>query len=249
MFFAASLSSLSEVHLHLEQTVWQPLKLIQPNFHLGWDLFLALIPFAIALIIFHPSRKLPKVLNWSLLLVFVAFLPNAPYVLTDVIHLIDRIRVTPALPVWATSLLLVEFSLYFFIGMQSFTVSLMLWERKLKQQHYTWLILPIEWLMILLSAFGMYLGRFDHFNSWDLVTDPEKLMDHSLREAISLQPQMVTLFFVAVVALIFYLTKMTNIMVANLLHPLSENHPTESPEQAVGGPKSPFTIPNSVSRT
>ena len=202
---------------HLEQTFQQALKIIQPNFHMGWDLFLALIPLVLAIVLFQPNPRKSGWLHWPLFGLFILFLPNASYVLTDVIHFADKIRVTPPLPLWAVSLLLIEFILYFFIGLQSFTLSLMLWGRRLKQQHRGWLILPLEILVLSLSAFGMYLGRFDRFNSWDLVTDPEALMDHALAEIVHQRPQMITVIFFGVTTMLFYLIKFGNLMVCDLL--------------------------------
>src|SRR5215510_6980994 len=66
---------------------------------LAWNLFLAWIPFAI-------SQKLPGVKNrWRILLLFSAwllFLPNAPYIITDFLHLKQR----PPVPYWYDILLL-----------------------------------------------------------------------------------------------------------------------------------------------
>ena len=224
MFFAETLNTIIEIQPRLERPTSEALEIIRPNFHLGWNLLLAIIPLVLALIIFRPSSASPKMGDLPLMMLFIIFLPNAPSVLTDVTHLVDKIRSMPALPFWAACLMMVEFFLYFFIGMQSFTISMMLWERNLREQGLRWLILPVECLMIVLSAVGMYLGRFDRFNSWDIVTDPERLVDHSLREAIRHQPQMTTLMFISIVAIIYYLTKTVNMVVIALLQPLPDNH-------------------------
>ncbi len=56
-----------------------------------WNLFLAFIPLALSVWLFR-FRRGSSWLWWLGFLVFYAFLPNAPYLLTDVIHLIDDIR-------------------------------------------------------------------------------------------------------------------------------------------------------------
>ena len=64
-------------------------------FFLPWNLFLAWIPFvlALALAVVHVRRG-PRPLLWSLGAGWLLFLPNAPYILTDFIHL-GRLRGAP----------------------------------------------------------------------------------------------------------------------------------------------------------
>jgi uncharacterized membrane protein len=209
----------------LEQTMEQAIGIIRPNFHLGWDLFLALIPLGLSLLIFRHNNRIHPLLWWLLLGVMVLFLPNAPYVLTDVIHFVSKVRVTPPLPIWAMSLLLLEFFFYFLIGMQSFTLSLMLWGRKLKRHRAGWLILPIELIILGLSAFAMYLGRFDRLNSWNILSAPEKLLDQSLKEAVTLESEEITLIFFVVITFVFYALKLGNHLIAKLLQ---HHHPHSS---------------------
>ena len=83
----------------VEQTIEQAISVIRPEFHMGLDISLALIPFLLALLLFR-FAKLPGLLWWPFFAVFVLFLPNAPYVLTDVIHFVAKVRVTPPLPIW-----------------------------------------------------------------------------------------------------------------------------------------------------
>src|SRR5688572_14814497 len=58
---------------------------------MGWNLFLAFLPWAISLVVFRPKRHVTLLwLFWAA--VCVVFLPNAAYVLTDVIHLPSAVR-------------------------------------------------------------------------------------------------------------------------------------------------------------
>jgi uncharacterized membrane protein len=56
---------------------------------MGWNLLLAAIPVLLAWVLFRPARR-RAALWWLGLAVFVAFLPNAAYVLTDAVHLMAR---------------------------------------------------------------------------------------------------------------------------------------------------------------
>lgn len=200
----------------LEQTYDQALAVITPNFHMGLDLTLAFIPFLLALLLFR-SIRLPGLLWWPLFGVFVLFLPNAPYVLTDVIHFVSKVRVNPPLPIWAMSALLFEYILYFLFGMQCFTLSIMLWEDLLRRRGVFWLILPLELILIGASSFAIYLGRIDRLNSWDVVTDPKGLLDHALRDAMMPKPLELTLIFFVSVTVIHYLLRGMNSFVRFLL--------------------------------
>lgn len=207
-------------HALVEQTIDQAIALIQPNFHMGLDVSLALIPFLLALLLFR-SIKLPSLLWWPLFAVFVLFLPNAPYVLTDVIHFVSKVRVTPPLPIWAMSILLFEYIVYFLFGMQCFTLSIMLWNSLLRRHGFGWLTLPLELLLIAASSFAIYLGRIDRLNSWDVVTDPRGLLDHALCDAIMPKPLELTVIFFVVVLVIHYLLKGMNSFARFLLSPKS----------------------------
>ncbi len=200
----------------VEQTIEQAISVIRPEFHMGLDISLALIPFLLALLLFR-FAKLPGLLWWPFFAVFVLFLPNAPYVLTDVIHFVAKVRVTPPLPIWAMSVLLFEYILYFLFGMQCFTLSIMLWDNVLKRRGFKWMILPMELLLIAASSFAIYLGRIDRLNSWDVVTDPHGLLDHALRDATMPKPLELTVIFFVAVTVIHFLLKGMNSLVITLL--------------------------------
>jgi uncharacterized membrane protein len=211
-------------HAVVEQKLEQAITVISPNFHMGLDLSLALIPFLLALLLFR-SVKLSALVWWPLFAVFVLFLPNAPYVLTDVIHFVAKVRVTPPLPIWAMSILLLEYILYFLFGMQCFTISVMLWDGALKRRGLGWLILPLEILMIAASSFAIYLGRIDRLNSWDVVTDPLGLLDHALRDATMPKPLELTMIFFVAVTLVHFLLRGMNCLVLSLILPKASDRP------------------------
>jgi uncharacterized membrane protein len=72
-----------------------------PHFSMGKNFVLALVPFGLSLVLFR--LKLPRYnfwwncLWWMLALAFLLFLPNAAYVLTDIIHLIALLQTPPLL--------------------------------------------------------------------------------------------------------------------------------------------------------
>ncbi len=89
---------------------------------MSWNLFLAFIPLGLSLVLFR--RNLHRSIFWWLgFLVFFAFLPNAPYVLTDIIHLITYIRKVDS--IWLITLILIPLYLCFMLlGFEAYVISL-----------------------------------------------------------------------------------------------------------------------------
>ncbi|WP_395746225.1 DUF1361 domain-containing protein [Prosthecobacter sp.] len=131
-----------------------------------WNLFLAAIPLGLSLALRRMNRLLPAL---PLLGMWLLFFPNAPYVLTDLMHL----HKNPWGPVWLDLLMLLSFALVsLWYGFQSLHIVQHWFARKFS--HTT------AWCVSLgslgLSGFGVYLGRFDRWNSWDLVHRPVSLL-------------------------------------------------------------------------
>ncbi len=62
------------------------------NGWIPWNLALACLPLALSVGLFRDSRQGRSWLWWMGWIVFLAVLPNAPYLLTDIVHLIDTVR-------------------------------------------------------------------------------------------------------------------------------------------------------------
>jgi len=132
-----------------------------------WNLILAWVPVFFAWLA-HRWRhyRLLMLLHGGL---WLLFLPNAPYLLTDLIHL----GKASGISLWYDLLLLLLFAFNgLFLGF--FSLSLM-------QDLVTDLLgATIGWLFatttLALSSFGVYLGRFLRWNSWDLLTRPHWLL-------------------------------------------------------------------------
>jgi uncharacterized membrane protein len=138
--------------------------------HLGlvWNLFLAWIPFILAYIAHAVSwRRL-----WLYLVIpFVAFLwllffPNAPYMLTD---LQDIARGTSGAPLWYDVIILVWFS---WTAMLLGVVSLYLMHDITQRTFGRFAGWAFVFIILPLSSFGIYVGRFMRLNSWDILQNP-----------------------------------------------------------------------------
>lgn len=181
-------------------------KLFTHNLHwMSWNLFLALIPLGLSFWLFRATTQ--RYWYWWLtLLVFIAFLPNAPYVLTDIIHLIDDIRRVNS--IWGISLVLIpQYLIFFIIGFEAYVLSLMALGRYLKHHHQKSLILPSELFLHILSAIGIYLGRFQRFNSWDIVTQLDDLTNTVLNDLANKFPVLVIVISFIILAGAYWLAK------------------------------------------
>ncbi|MGD0262052.1 MAG: DUF1361 domain-containing protein [Verrucomicrobiota bacterium] len=134
---------------------------------LVWNLFLAWLPLVFALLASEKFQT-ASARNWrflSLAGAWLLFFPNAPYIFTDLIHLTTRfyghfwVDLTLILLCALTGLVLGFVSLYL---MQSVV------ERMLGRAA-SWLFIAA---VAALSGFGIYVGRFMRFNSWDVLFKP-----------------------------------------------------------------------------
>jgi uncharacterized membrane protein len=139
--------------------------------YMFWNLFLAFVPFLISsiLLLYVNKNNFFKPLFIIGFVLWFFFLPNAPYVITDLIH-IGRIR---SVPVMYDSFLLFGSALVsFLMGLYSIShiekIFLLRFSKKLTNIFIA--------IIIFLSSFGIYIGRFLRFNSWDFFMDHNFLL-------------------------------------------------------------------------
>ena len=172
---------------------------------MAWNLFLAFIPLVLSIWLFRRSRQ-PSLLWWIGLVVFLAFLPNAPYVLTDIIHLIYDIR--QGFSEWVVTLVLVpQYILFILAGFGAYVLSLINLGYYLNQQHRHRYVIWAELVLHALSALGIYLGRFLRFNSWDLVTRLDSVAGTVVDDLAAKRPALVMFVTFVVVAGLYWLMK------------------------------------------
>ncbi|GAA4238257.1 DUF1361 domain-containing protein [Postechiella marina] len=135
---------------------------------LVWNLFLAVVPFAITAHII----SLPKLNKYLMFLWFSAwllFLPNAPYIVTDLLH----IKFNNTNLLWLDILVISAFALN---GLILFYYSLLEMKTVLLKHIQTHKVSFLINLIPFLSAFGVYLGRFLRYNSWEILSNPRVLI-------------------------------------------------------------------------
>lgn len=138
---------------------------------LVWNLFLAWLPYLCSLWIVSLHRRNPQ-RWWYLLLpsvLWLIFLPNAPYIVTDLWHLGER----PPIPMWYDIGLLATFA---WTGLFLAVASLNTMQHVVRAYLGGMLSWFFAFAVIGMSGFGIYLGRFLNWNSWDLITSPQDIL-------------------------------------------------------------------------
>jgi uncharacterized membrane protein len=136
---------------------------------LVWNLFLAWVAVAAALVCHALARRHIYGFAIGAGVIWLLFFPNAPYMLTDYIHIREMPLTSPlwwdvlmlSSFVW-TALMLGFFSLYLMQGV---------WRAHMGR-FGSWLLVA---LALGLGSFGVYLGRFVRLNSWDALLHPRSV--------------------------------------------------------------------------
>ncbi len=177
---------------------------------MGWNLFLALLPLVLAILLFR-RRPQSNLLLWLGLVPFLLLLPNAAYVLTDIVQLVRQVRQTPYLPTRTITLVLLpEYSLFMLAGFQAHVLSVTRLGEYCRAHWGERTQIPVEIAVNFLVAVGIYLGRYHRFNSWDVLRNPLGLVGQSWDDLTNPAALWIMgLIFVVVVAL-FYAMKSLN---------------------------------------
>lgn len=175
-----------------------------------WNLFLAYIPFVLSFWLFRRKRIVRSLLWWIAYVIFVAFLPNAPYMLTDIIHLMDAIR--DGYSVWVLTIIFVPLHAFAMLaGFEAYVVSVMNQSHYLVKEGSKQYVTISELLIHALAAVGIYLGRFLRFNSWDLVTSPDTVLLGTLDTLTSRRPILVIFVTFVVITVAYWIAKQITI--------------------------------------
>jgi uncharacterized membrane protein len=181
-----------------------------------WNLLLAWVPFVFAAIAYRLAsahRAVLYVLIVAAAVVWLAFFPNAPYILTDFLHLGSMGDIVPG---WYDVLMLYWFA---WTGLMLGVVSLYLMQEIVTRGLGT----AAGWVFVVFAAglgsFGIYLGRFLRWNSWDIVRRPGPLANELLGRVTDPASQPRLLGFTLLFALLFLFIYVAVYIFAKLTKP------------------------------
>jgi uncharacterized membrane protein len=134
-----------------------------------WNLFLAWIPLLFVLVLRKNEQVGKSTIRSSIVLIsWLLFFPNAPYILTDLFHLLHR----PHFPLWYDLIMILSFA---WTGLLTGFVSLIEIQNFFIEKFGKGVSWFVTVLALVLGSFGVYLGRYGGFNSWDVITNPFEL--------------------------------------------------------------------------
>lgn len=131
---------------------------------LNWNLFLAWIPLLLSscILAFNIKSKISLIF---ISIVWILFFPNSPYILTDLFHL----RARNSIPIWYDLIVILS---YAWTGLICGFISLNDIEKRLSEYGKRNSISGVIVFFLFMSSFGVYLGRFLRWNSWDVLNNP-----------------------------------------------------------------------------
>lgn len=165
---------------------------------MAWNLALAVVPLVLSVVLFRGARRHTAVW-WLGAAAFLVFLPNAPYVLTDLVHLPGDVRAHPDRVVLLG--VLPQYGAFLAAGLLAYVVAVrnvvlhlrgLGWPRPARA--------AAELSLHGLCAVGIAIGRFARFNSWDVVLRPGDVAQSLLAHAGDAFPAAVVLFLFAAIA-------------------------------------------------
>ncbi len=135
-------------------------------FFIPWNLFLAWLPFYF---VNNLGTGGLNIRNGLILAAWLLFFPNAPYIITDLFHLTYR----PPVPLYFDLVLLFTAA---WNGLLMGLLSVKKLEQWLLQLYKPVTVKLLIIVCFFLCGFGIYLGRYERFNSWHILTQPLDLL-------------------------------------------------------------------------
>lgn len=131
---------------------------------LNWNLFLAWIPLLLSsfILAFNIRSRISLIF---IIIIWILFFPNSPYILTDLFHLKARNEI----PIWYDLIVILS---YAWTGLICGFISLNDIEQRLPYYGKKKMITGLIIFFLFMSSFGVYLGRFLRWNSWDVLNNP-----------------------------------------------------------------------------
>jgi uncharacterized membrane protein len=171
-------------------------------FFYPWNLFLGILPVFFSGLLLKEKTFNYKSIVW--LGLWLLFLPNAPYLLTDIFHFEERLPV----PTWFDLMLVISGA---WNGILFCMISLFRVEKFLKAYVNPRIVNVLMFLLLIPCGYGIYIGRYLRYNSWDIVTNPKGLIKastHHIHHPLqSLDVWLFTLVFAAFLSIIYFTIK------------------------------------------
>ena len=187
-----------------------------------WNLFLAWVPLILAASIgliyrLHKRSILKNLYILILGIGWFAFYPNCAYLITDYIHIsgikyyYSQIGYVMNFDIWYDFVLV---SLFVLTGFLLGFISLYLLQIIISDKFNKALGWMFVIIVLVLSSFGVYLGRFVRWNSWDLVFNLKVLLKSVLLDSKHYAAEftvLLSLFLILIYFAIYYIANLNKL--------------------------------------
>ncbi len=167
---------------------------------MSFNIFLAFIPVLFGWLMKETTCKLLRIMYGA---VWILFLPNTLYLLTDIIHFFEDIyRVEGFYKI----ILIFQYFLLFLFGVITYFAAVYPVEKtfitNMKLNKTIFII-----LINVLVSFGITLGRVERINSWDILLNIPRVIDASAQLLVSKNLLLLILLFTDISTLIYLLLR------------------------------------------
>jgi uncharacterized membrane protein len=177
---------------------------------MSWNLFLAFIPFAFSIFLFRRQAN-RNILWWVGLIIFTLFLPNAAYVITDIIHFVSDVRTPDISGNGIIFVIIPQYLVFIIAGFQCHVLSVMRFMNYIQIKDNLTMLIGIELGVNLICAYGVYLGRFPRLNSWYIITRPYRLVNTVVDSFMASNFWFAMFIFFVTITLLYYIFKWINL--------------------------------------
>ncbi|ADV47874.1 protein of unknown function DUF1361 [Cellulophaga algicola DSM 14237] len=153
-----------------------------------WNLFLAFLPVVFSKALrYNQKISTSKFLSILFVILWLLFIPNSPYIITDLKHVDNDYGIQ-----LFDFLLILIFAIN---GLLMGVISLLDIFHLLTHKYSTKITHLVILSICLLGGFGIFLGRFLRFNSWDIISKPDILFYSIFHTLFMKETWMWTLIF------------------------------------------------------
>jgi uncharacterized membrane protein len=138
---------------------------------MAWNLFLAVVPLLLAWLLVQRVRQYGW-LRWQqvvLTIVWIGFLPNSFYMITDLIHLRANYEADLLFDVGLLVSFIVSGLIFGYMSVYMVQAEL---AKRLRERYVYGLMVPL----FLAVSFAICLGRYTRWNTWDIILQPAGLL-------------------------------------------------------------------------
>lgn len=186
-------------------------------YNVGW----MVINIFLAFVAVISGFALLKFKNFGLKIVFfliwITFIPNTIYIVTDIIHIFDQFNEVSSL---VKSILIFQYFILEVAGIVSFVASVHVFEKMLDLSPLKKRKIATTSLIILLNfliGFGVVLGRIERTNSWEIFIDPRKVLNDAQNVASSVMLILMSMFYGEVGVVVYFFSREKIMSVVRLL--------------------------------